>query len=51
MLFAIKDAIGQELDNLEHQSIITPVAYSEQTAPIVAIPKSMESFASVETLK
>ena len=49
--FAIKDAISQELDNLEHQSIITPVAHSEWAAPIMAIPKGMESFASVETLK
>ena len=44
MPFAIKDAIGQELDNLEHQGIIIPVAHSEWDAPIVAIPKSDGKF-------
>ena len=42
--FAIKDAIGQELDRLEHQGIITPVAHSEWAAPIVAVPKSDGKF-------
>lgn len=42
--FAIKDAIGQQLDNLEHQGIITPVTHSEWAAPIVAVPKSDGKF-------
>ena len=43
MPFAIKDTIGQELDNLEHEGINTPVAHSEWTAPI-AVPKSDGKF-------
>ena len=37
--FAIKDAIGQELDRLEKQGIIRRVDHSEWAAPIVAVPK------------
>lgn len=44
MPFAIKHAIGQELDNLEHQGIITPVAHSEWAALIVAVSKSDGKF-------
>lgn len=44
MPFAIKDAIGQELNNLECQGIITPVAHSDWAAPIVAVPKSDGKF-------
>jgi hypothetical protein len=37
--FAIKEAIGQELDRLEQQGIIEKVSHSEWAAPIVAVPK------------
>ena len=37
--FAIRDAIGQELDRLEEQGIIKRVDHSEWAAPIVAVPK------------
>ena len=42
--FAIKDAIGQELDNLMRQGIITPVAHSDWVALNVFIPKSDGKF-------
>ena len=37
--FAIKDAIGKELDRLEQQGIIKKVTHSEWAAPIVTVPK------------
>ena len=37
--FAIRDAIGQELDRLEKQGILRRVDHSEWAAPIVAVPK------------
>ena len=37
--FAIKDAIGQELDRLEKQGTIRKVDSSDWAAPIVAVPK------------
>ena len=37
--FAIKDAVGQELDRLERQGIIQKVDSSDWAAPIVAVPK------------
>ena len=37
--FAIKAAIGEELDRLEQQGIIEKVSHSEWAAPIVAVPK------------
>ena len=44
MLFAIKDAIGRELDRLEQQGIIDKVSHSEWAAPIVAVPKKDRRF-------
>ena len=37
--FAIKDAVGKELDRLEQQGIIRKVDHSEWAAPIVVVPK------------
>lgn len=37
--FAIRDAVGQELDRLEANNIIEKVAHSDWAAPIVAVPK------------
>ena len=37
--FALKEAIGQELDRLERRGILEKVTYSEWAAPIVAVPK------------
>ena len=37
--FAVKDAIGKELDQLEKQGIIEKVDHSDWAAPIVAAPK------------
>ena len=37
--FAIKDAIGRELDDLEKQGIIQKVDHADWAAPIVAVPK------------
>ena len=42
--FAIKDAIGQELDRLEKQGIIRKVDSSDWAAPIVAVPKKDGQF-------
>ena len=42
--FAIKDAIGQELDRLEKQGIIEKVTHSEWAAPIIAVPKRDRKF-------
>ena len=37
--FAIKDAIGKELNHLESQGIIKKIDHSEWATPIVAVPK------------
>ena len=37
--FAIRDAIGQEIDRMEKQGILEPVTHSNWAAPIVAVPK------------
>ena len=37
--FAIKEAIGQELDQMEKQGVIERINHSECAAPIVAVPK------------
>ena len=37
--FAIRDAIGKELDRLEQQGILKKVSNSDWAAPIVAVPK------------
>ena len=37
--FAIKDALGQEIDHLEAEGILQKVKHSEWAAPVVAIPK------------
>ena len=42
--FAIKDAVGQELDRLEQQGIIEKVDHSEWAAPIVVVPKKDGQF-------
>lgn len=42
--FAVKDAIGQELDRLEKQGIIEKVDHSDWAAPIVAVPKKDRRF-------
>ena len=39
MPFAIKEAVGQELDRLEKQGIIKKVSTGDWAAPIVAVPK------------
>ena len=38
--FAIREAVGQELDRLEKEGIVEKVAYSEWAAPLVVVPKS-----------
>ena len=42
--FAIKDAIGKELDRLEQQGILKKVNSSDWAAPIVAVPKKDGKF-------
>ncbi len=42
--FAVKDAVGQELDRLENQGIIRKVNTSDWAAPIVAVPKKDRRF-------
>ena len=37
--FAIRDAVGHELDRLEADTIIEKVTHAERDAPIVAVPK------------
>lgn len=37
--FAIKDAVGEELDRLEAVGILKKVSHAEWAAPIVAVPK------------
>ena len=39
MSFALKDAVGQELDRLEKQGVIKRVDSSDWAAPIVTVPK------------
>ena len=39
MPFALKDAVGQELDRLEKQGVIKKVDSSDWAAPIVTVPK------------
>ena len=38
--FAIKEAVGRELDQLEAAGIIEKVSHAEWAAPIVAVPKT-----------
>ena len=42
--FAIKDAIGKELDRLKNEGIIQKTSHSEWAAPIVAVPKKDGKF-------
>ena len=42
--FAIRDAVGKELDRLEAASILEKVSYSEWAAPIVTVPKKDGTF-------
>ena len=49
--FAIKEAIGQELDRMGKLGVIERINYSEWTAPIVAVPRRMDIFAFVVTSK
>ena len=37
--FAIKEAVGKELDRLETAGILGKVAHSDRAAPIVPVPK------------
>ena len=37
--YAIKEAIGEELDRMEADGIIEKIAHSDWAAPIVAVPK------------
>ena len=37
--FAIKEALGQEIDGLEAEGILEKVKHSEWAAPVVAVPK------------
>lgn len=39
MPFAIREAIGRELDRLEQSGIIEKVDYAQWAAPIVPVPK------------
>ena len=49
--FAIKNAIGQELDHLEKQGIIRRVDHSEWAAPIIAVPNKDGRFRSCGNYK
>ena len=42
--FAIRDAVGKELDRLEHQGILKKVTNNDWAAPIVAVPKKDDRF-------
>ena len=44
MPFTIKDAISQELNHLERQGTISPVAHSQWATLIVAVPKNDGNF-------
>ena len=37
--FALQDAVNEELDRLEQESILNSVSYSEWASPIVIVPK------------
>ena len=37
--FAIRDAVGKELDQLQQQGILKKVTSSDCAAPIVAVPR------------
>lgn len=41
MPFAIKDAVGAELDRLEAEGIVERVSHSDWAAPIVVVPRRM----------
>ena len=42
--FAVKEAIGKELDQLEQQGILQKVSHSDWAAPIVPVPKKNGRF-------
>ena len=42
--FAIRDAVGRELDSLEQQGILKKVTNSDRAATIVAVPKKDGKF-------
>ena len=42
--FAIKEAIGRELDRMEEQGTLERVDHSEWAAPLVAVPKKDGTF-------
>ncbi len=42
--FAIREAVGEELDRLETAGILEKVSYAEWAAPIVAVPKKDGKF-------
>ena len=42
--FAIKEAVGAELDRLEYEGILKKVDHSVWAAPIVAVPKKDGKF-------
>ena len=42
--FAIKDAVGKELDSLEQQIILRKVTNSDWAVPIVMVPKKDGKF-------
>ena len=44
MPYAIREAIGKELDLLEAQGIVDRVTHSDWASPIVAVPKSNGRF-------
>ena len=44
VLFAIKEALGHELDHLEAEGILEKVKHSEWAAPVVAVPKKNDQF-------
>ena len=42
--FAIKDALGKELDELEQQGVLVKISSSDWASPIVAVPKKNGRF-------
>ena len=42
--FAIKDAVGREIDRLEVKGILEKVEYSDWAAPIIPVPKQYGTF-------